>query len=185
MFIFFLSPKNNSWNILSSTVWNCHYSKIKYWWVLTLRIAGLSAMIISGIIYSHQHLFYCLTHVTAPWLSAWMTVYARVQGPGSVSETGGVSLWVVFDSLLSTDCGSPGSSVYGFLQTRILEWVSFPFSNGCSWPRDQSWVSCVAGRFFTIWAGTQFHFFGFANNHQNNPKTPALPYHLWPYFWLL
>ena len=35
---------------------------------------------------------------------------------------------------------------------RILEWVVYPFSRGSSWPRNQTWVSCVAGRFFTGWA---------------------------------
>ena len=33
--------------------------------------------------------------------------------------------------------------------TRKLEWVAFPFSRGCSQPRDQTGVSCSAGRFFT------------------------------------
>ena len=33
---------------------------------------------------------------------------------------------------------------------RILEWVLVPFSRGSSRPRDQNWVSCIAGRFFTI-----------------------------------
>ena len=46
----------------------------------------------------------------------------------------------------------PGSSVCGILQARILEWVAIPFSKGSSWPRDQTWVSCIAGRFFTVWA---------------------------------
>ena len=50
------------------------------------------------------------------------------------------------------DCNPPGSSVHGILQARILEWVAFPFSRGSSQPRDQTWVSCIAGRFFTIWA---------------------------------
>ena len=27
------------------------------------------------------------------------------------------------------DCSPPGSSVYGILQTGILEWVAIPFSN--------------------------------------------------------
>ena len=46
----------------------------------------------------------------------------------------------------------PGSSVYGILQARILEWVASSFSRGSSWPRDPTQVSCIAGRFFTIWA---------------------------------
>ena len=28
------------------------------------------------------------------------------------------------------DCSLPGSSVHGILQTRILEWVAYPFSRG-------------------------------------------------------
>ena len=35
---------------------------------------------------------------------------------------------------------------------RILEWVAIPFSKESSQPRDQTWVSCIVGRFFTIWA---------------------------------
>ena len=50
------------------------------------------------------------------------------------------------------DCNPPGSFVYGILQARLLEWVAIPFSKGSSWPRDRTWVSCIAGRFFTIWA---------------------------------
>ena len=50
------------------------------------------------------------------------------------------------------DCSLPGSSVYGILQARTLKWIAIPFSGGSSWPRDQAQVSCIAGRFFTIWA---------------------------------
>ena len=46
----------------------------------------------------------------------------------------------------------PASSVYGILQARILERDAMPFSRGSSWPRDWTWVSCIVGRFFTIWA---------------------------------
>ena len=49
------------------------------------------------------------------------------------------------------DCSLPGSSVHGILQIRILEWVAIPFSRGSSWPRGLTCVSCLAGRFFTIW----------------------------------
>ena len=50
------------------------------------------------------------------------------------------------------DCSPPGSSVHGILQARILEWVVISFSRGSSQPRDGTQVSCIAGRFFTIWA---------------------------------
>ena len=36
--------------------------------------------------------------------------------------------------------------------SRIQEWVAYPFSSGSSWPRNQTGVSCIAGRFFTNWA---------------------------------
>ena len=32
---------------------------------------------------------------------------------------------------------------------RILEWMAYPFSSGSSQPRNQTGVSCIAGRFFT------------------------------------
>ena len=32
------------------------------------------------------------------------------------------------------DCSPPGSSVYGILQARILEWVAIPFSRGSPYP---------------------------------------------------
>ena len=51
-----------------------------------------------------------------------------------------------------TDCSPPGSSVHGILQVIILEWFAIPFSRGFSRHRDWNWVSCIAGRFFTIWA---------------------------------
>ena len=56
-----------------------------------------------------------------------------------------------------TDCDPmdynlPGSSVHGILQERILEWIAISFSRGFSQPRNQTWVSWIAGRFFTNWA---------------------------------
>ena len=44
----------------------------------------------------------------------------------------------------------PDSSVREILRTRILEWVAFSFSRGSSQPRDQTQVSYIAGRFFTV-----------------------------------
>ena len=55
------------------------------------------------------------------------------------------------------DCSLPGSSVHGILQARILEWVAISFSRASSQPRVQTWVSCIAGRFFIIWAKREAH----------------------------
>ena len=60
-----------------------------------------------------------------------------------------VSHSVVFDSVIPMDCSPPDSYVHGILQARILEWVAMPSSRESSGPRDQTWVSHVAGRFFT------------------------------------
>ena len=63
---------------------------------------------------------------------------------------------LLFSHSLVSDClwpcglySPPGSSVHGILQARILEWVAISFSRGSSQPRDQTCVSCIAGRFFT------------------------------------
>ena len=61
------------------------------------------------------------------------------------SESGHVRHSVVSDSAIP-----PGSSGHGI--SRILEWVSIPFSRGSSRPRDWTQVSCLAGKSFTIWA---------------------------------
>ena len=47
------------------------------------------------------------------------------------------------------DCSPPGSSVYGILQARILEWVAMS-TRESSQPKDRTQVSYIAGRFFTI-----------------------------------
>ena len=56
-------------------------------------------------------------------------------------------------------CRPPGSSVHedspgkntsvGKKKKRILVWVAMPFPRESSQPRDQIWVSCIAGRFLT------------------------------------
>ena len=50
----------------------------------------------------------------------------------------------------SMDCRLPDSSLHGILQARGLEWIAIPFSRGYSQLRDQTQVSCMAGRIFTI-----------------------------------
>ena len=50
------------------------------------------------------------------------------------------------------NCSPPVSSIPGIFQARILESVAISFSRGSSQPRDQTWVSCIADRRFTIWA---------------------------------
>ena len=59
------------------------------------------------------------------------------------------------------DSSVSGSSVHGILQARILEWVIHSLLPGSSPPMDQTQVSCIAGRFFTIWAAREAHMFSY------------------------
>ena len=50
------------------------------------------------------------------------------------------------------DHSLPGSSVHAILQARMLKWVAMPSSRRSFQPRNPtsiSYVSCIAGRFFT------------------------------------
>ena len=51
----------------------------------------------------------------------------------------------------------PVSSIHWIFQARILEWVAMPFSKGSSRPRDQTRISRIAGRLFTIWPNREAH----------------------------
>ena len=48
------------------------------------------------------------------------------------------------------DCSLPGTTVHRISEARMLELVAFPFCRGTSQPRDRTWVSFIAGRFFTL-----------------------------------
>ena len=68
-------------------------------------------------------------------LPAFGATYMRVQSCPTLCDT--------------MDCSPSGSSVYGVLQARILEWVAMPSSRGSSQPRDRNSISCTASRFST------------------------------------
>ena len=56
---------------------------------------------------------------------------------------------VMSDSCNLVDDRPSGPSVRGTFQARTLEWFAISFSRGSSQPRNWTWVSCAAGRFFT------------------------------------
>ena len=49
------------------------------------------------------------------------------------------------------DCSLPCFSVHGIFQPRVPEWVAIPSPGDLPDP-DQTRVSCIAGRRFTLWA---------------------------------
>ena len=53
---------------------------------------------------------------------------------------------------------------------RILEWVTCPFSMGFSWPRNWTWVSHIAGGFFTSCATREVHMDIYSIFIHNSPK---------------
>ena len=57
--------------------------------------------------------------------------------------------WYESRSVCLTLCNPMDYTVHEILQTRILEWVAFPFPRGSSQPRDQTQVSCIAAEFLT------------------------------------
>ena len=102
---------------------------------------------------------------TLAWKIPWTEEPGRLQSMGSwrvghnwvtsLSLGGGApakSLQSCLTLCNPSDCSPPGFSVHGILQARTLEWIVIPFSRGTSQPRDQTLVSCITGRFFTIWA---------------------------------
>ena len=72
-----------------------------------------------------------------------------------------VCVWIAHSCLIlcnPVDCSLQGSFVHGILQARILERVAISSSRRLSRPRDQAQVSCIAGRFFTIWVTWEAHY---------------------------
>ena len=72
---------------------------------------------------------------------------------------------VISSSCNPMDYNPPGSSVHGILQARILEWFVVPSPRGSAQPRDQTQVSLIVGRFFTIWTTREALLFFFSVNH--------------------
>ena len=67
------------------------------------------------------------------------------------------------------DCSLPSSSVHGIFQARILEWVDISFCRRSSWFRDWTWVFCIVGGHFTVWATSEVHDFLKKRRKRNKP----------------
>ena len=155
-YLYFLSP----WWVISLSP---PFKILEYLW----RITNPSGNIFRTIQYGRLHYWpqffthFCIHnfwHVTLGFFPStlgsamWLTLANWLRQIWSVSVQK-VKVLVSYSCLtLCNPMDPPGSSVHGILQTRILEWVAFLFSRGSSWPRDRTWVSCTACRFFTIWA---------------------------------
>ena len=83
------------------------------------------------------------------------------------------------------ECSPPGSSVHGISQARILEWVAIPFSRGSSRPWDQTQVSRIAGRFFTVWAPRKSNSEDYRSYYENQLSVFRATYILFGSFYVL
>ena len=84
-------------------------------------------------------------------------MWRRMQVSSKGRVTGGWQAMCKSLSRVRLCASPPGSSVHAILQARILEWIAIAFSRGSSWPRNRTWVSCIAGRFFTNWATREWN----------------------------
>ena len=102
--------------------------------------------------------------------AAQRTVTERLQVSGQLGLDPPVGTLLCLLWIVSSPCGLPRddsevaqscptlcnpwslqrSSIHEIFQARVLEWVAISFSRGSSQPRDQTWVSLIAGRFFTV-----------------------------------
>ena len=85
-----------------------------------------------------------------------------------------VCVKVKVSQLCLTPCNPMDYTVHGILQARLLEWVTFPFSRGSSWPRGWTQFSLIAGRFFTNWAILYTHTHTHTHTHTVSNKRLAL-----------
>ena len=105
-------------------------------------LSSLSNVVLSLQVYKRYALGFLLRVLTSQL--SW-TVLLMGETEGNVAQ----SCLILWDSMV---CSLSSSSAHGILQARILEWVAIPFSRGPSQIRYQILVSCIADRFFTIWA---------------------------------
>ena len=97
-------------------------------------------------LFCHVQLF------TTPW-----TIYSPWNSPGQSTGVGSLSL---LQGIFPTQGSNPGlphcrqilCQLSHKESPRRLEWVAYPFSNRSFQPRNQTRVSCIAGRLFTNWA---------------------------------
>ena len=100
----------------------------------------LTTWVILIYLWSESYHFAIIVGITWANMLKWSEVLVTQRGPTLCNPMN----W-----------GSPGSSVHGILQRRILKWVAISFSRRSSQLRDQTPVSCIAGRLFTVWATSE------------------------------
>ena len=135
-------------------------------WTIACQSSGISRRSSPGDIWSGVPDQTWVSHVAGRFFTVWATREAPVC---SLKAEDNIKLFLLCPSLLSwmnewsrsvlSDSLHPhGLQSYqapasmGFFQARILEWVAISFSRGSFQSRDRTSVSCIAGRWFAVWA---------------------------------
>ena len=124
------------------------------WWYLIVVLIYISIMTYD------EHLFTCLWSESHSVMSNSLQphgLYSPWNSPGQNTRVGNHSLLKGIFPTQGSNAGLPHCrhilyqlSHHG--SPRIPEWVIYPFSSGSTRSRNQTEVSCIAGRFFTSWA---------------------------------
>ena len=118
-----------------------------------------------GLLHCRQMLYHLFRTLSKPFLCSFSLLFFLVRETIFLVTIFGLSLLKV-PQWCPTLWDPMDYIVNGILQAKILESVDFPFSRGSSQPRNQSQVSCNAGRFFTslakrevqeYWSGYPIH----------------------------
>ena len=118
-------------------VWGALSILLHVWWKDSLKLAGISHIHLITLV--KQCLFFLLAVCVCVCVCACLCV----------------CVYVLVAQLCLTLCNPVDCSPQASLSIEFSRqgyWNGLPFSRGSSQPRDWTWVSCIAGRLFTIWA---------------------------------
>ena len=143
--------------------WNC-WEKWKYIQINIVSITFHSHTIQAVLPMVNRHLCYVLCLVAQSCLTLcdsmdYSPPSSSIHGDSPGKNTG-VCFYALLQGIFPTEGSNPGLPHCKWVlyhlshqgSPRILEWVAYPFSSGCSQPRNWTGVSCIAGAFFTSWA---------------------------------
>ena len=103
-----------------------------------------------------------VSHFAGRFFTSWATWEAQEYWSGSNTGVGSLSL---LQRIFPTQGLNPGLPHCRWIlyqlrhkrNSRILEWLAYPFSSGSSWPRIWIRVFCIADGFLTSWATREAH----------------------------
>ena len=113
----------------------------------------LSCLVLQELSLQNQHIIKFLPISSACGEIKWDLMYTALSG-GYHRENmcvGGNSPSHIHRFAIPWTVSLSGSSVHRIFSARILEWVVISSSKRSSQPRDQTQVSCITGKFFTMW----------------------------------